>query len=117
MDHPPTCNPPGTPSPSCDGKVLTMPNNPQESRCYELRLQGHLGQHWSTWFSGLTLTHEDDGTTTLRGAVIDQAQLHGMLAKIRDLGATLLSVTAAEHHPDPPTRRQDTNSPHRGGAR
>ena len=59
---------------------------------YELRVDGHLDQHWSTWFGGLTLTHDDDGTTTLRGPVADQAELHGLLAKVRDLGATLLSV-------------------------
>ena len=63
---------------------------------YELRVQGHLDQHWSTWFGGLTLTHVDDGNTTLRGPVADQAELHGLIAKVRDLGATLLSVTAVD---------------------
>jgi hypothetical protein len=57
---------------------------------------GHLDEHWSTWFGGLTLIREDDGTTTLRGAVIDQAELHGLLAKVRDLGAPLLSVNASD---------------------
>jgi hypothetical protein len=61
---------------------------------YELRIAGHLDEHWSTWFGGLTLTHTDDGTTILRGPVTDQAELHGLLAKVRDLGATLLSVRA-----------------------
>lgn len=60
---------------------------------YEIRLAGHLDDHWSTWFGGLTVVHEDDGTTTLRAAVADQAELHGVLAKVRDLGATLISVT------------------------
>jgi hypothetical protein len=59
---------------------------------YELRLQGYLDQHWSAWFGGLTLTNEDDGTTTLRGAVADQAELHGLLVKVRDLNLTLISV-------------------------
>ncbi len=59
---------------------------------YELRIDGHLDQHWSAWFGGLTLTHADDGTTTLRGQVTDQAGLHGLLTKVRDLGVTLLSV-------------------------
>ena len=59
---------------------------------YELRIEGHLDEHWSAWFGGLTLTREDDGATTLRGAVADQAELHGLLAKVRDLGATLISV-------------------------
>ena len=61
--------------------------------CYELRIQGHLDQHWSTWFGGLTITHHHDGTTTLHGVVTDQSQLHGLLAKVRDLGITLVSVT------------------------
>ncbi len=60
--------------------------------CYELRVEGHLDEHWSTWFGGLTLTREDDGTTTLRGEVTDQAELHGMLAKVRDIGAALILV-------------------------
>ena len=60
---------------------------------YELRIEGHLDPHWSAWFGGLTITHDDDGTTTLRGLVTDQSELHGLLAKVRDLGVTLLSVT------------------------
>jgi len=59
---------------------------------YELRVEGHLGEYWSTWFGGMALIREDDGTTTLRGIVTDQAELHGLLAKVRDLGATLISV-------------------------
>jgi hypothetical protein len=60
---------------------------------YELRIAGHLDRHWSSWFGGFELTHEDDVTTTLRGVVADQSELHGLLAKVRDLGATLISVT------------------------
>jgi hypothetical protein len=67
---------------------------PQAPTHYELRIEGHLDQHWAAWFGGLTLTCEDDGTTTLRGAVTDQAELHGLLAKVRDLGATLVSVVS-----------------------
>ena len=63
---------------------------------YVLRVDGHLDEHWSAWFGGLTLTREEDGTTTLRGAVTDQAELHGLLAKIRDLGAPLLSVHTSD---------------------
>jgi hypothetical protein len=62
---------------------------------YELRVEGHLDEHWSAWFGGLTLTREDDGTTTLRGPVTDQAELHGLLSKIRDLGAPLLAVNTS----------------------
>ena len=60
---------------------------------YELRIAGHLDQHWSAWFGGLAVSHENDGTTTLRGTVRDQSDLYGLLAKVRDLGATLISVT------------------------
>ena len=59
---------------------------------YELRVEGHLDERWATWFDGLTLFRGDDGTTTLRGGVTDQAELHGLLAKVRDIGATLISV-------------------------
>lgn len=70
---------------------------------YELRIAGHLNDHWSTWFDGMILSHEDDGTTILRGSVTDQAKLHGLLAKVRDLGVTLISVTStrAGHDADP----------------
>jgi hypothetical protein len=63
---------------------------------YELRIEGHLDEYWSAWFGGLTLNREDDGTTTLRGAVTDQAALYGLLAKVRDLGATLISVNTID---------------------
>ena len=63
---------------------------------YRLRVNGHLDQHWSTWFGDLTLTHEEDGTSCLTGAVADQAQLHGLLTKVRDLGVTLISVEVVD---------------------
>jgi GTPase len=59
---------------------------------YELRVEGHLDESWSTWFGGMALIREDDGTTTLRGLVADQAALHGLITKVRDLGATLIWV-------------------------
>ena len=59
---------------------------------YQLRVEGHLDTHWSAHLDDLALTLEDDGTTTLTGLVQDQSQLHGLLAKIRDLGLTLISV-------------------------
>ena len=74
---------------------MTTPNLPQAPMRYELRIEGHLDQRWSAWFGGLALVHEDDGTTVLRGAVTDQAELHGVLAKVRDLGITLISITPA----------------------
>jgi hypothetical protein len=68
--------------------------NKQEPARYELRISGHLDDHWSAWFGGSTLTRESDGTTTLRGPVVDQAALHGLLDRIRDLGVELISVQA-----------------------
>jgi hypothetical protein len=59
---------------------------------YEIRVAAHLDDRWSGWFDDLTLTAHRDGTTSLTGPVADQAQLHGLLAKIRDLGLTLVSV-------------------------
>ena len=59
---------------------------------YEVRVEGHLDEHWSIWFGGVDLTHEVDGTTTLCAVVQDQAALHGLLARVRDLGLALVSV-------------------------
>ena len=59
---------------------------------YEIRVKGHLNAHWADWFDGLTLTQESEGTTLLSGPVIDQAALHGLLGKVRDLGLPLIAV-------------------------
>ena len=59
---------------------------------YQIRIEGHLGHQWADWFEGLTLTALDNGETLLTGAVVDQAALHGVLRKVRDLGIPLLSV-------------------------
>jgi hypothetical protein len=67
--------------------------------CYRIRVDGHLDDHWSAWFGQLTLTYESDGTTSLSGLVSDQAQLHGLLMKVRDLGVTLISVEVIEPAP------------------
>ena len=63
---------------------------------YEFRVEGHLDDHWSAWLGDLTITRHHDGTSTLTGPVADQAQLHGVLARLRDIGATLLSLNAVE---------------------
>ena len=68
---------------------------------YEIRLKGHLEARWVKWFDGLTITLEEDGDTLLTGPVIDQAALHGLLKKVRDLGMPLVSVSPVE--PGPPT--------------
>jgi RimJ/RimL family protein N-acetyltransferase len=60
---------------------------------YQIRVAGHLDEHWSAWLDGFALTRGDDGTTVITGPVADQAQLHGVLARVRDLGVPLLSLT------------------------
>ena len=67
-----------------------------ESGLYEIRVKGHLADRWAGWFEGLTITLEEDGDTLLTGPVIDQAALHGLLKKTRDLGIPLLSVNRIE---------------------
>ena len=68
---------------------------------YEIRLEGHLEARWVKWFDGLSITLEEDGDTLLTGPVIDQAALHGLLKKVRDLGLPLVSVSPVE--PGTPT--------------
>jgi len=60
---------------------------------YEIRVQGHLDQRWSTWFDGLTISYEGDDITLLRGLIVDEAALHGVLNKARDLALPLLAVS------------------------
>lgn len=60
-----------------------------EAERYEIRVRGHLDQHWTTWLGTAELDHNRDGTSTLRTTPIDQAQLHGLLAQLRDIGATM----------------------------
>ena len=64
---------------------------------YQIRLKGHLDSQWTDWFDGLTITLEEDGNTLLSGPVVDQAALHGLLKKVRDLGMPLVSVYPVEH--------------------
>ena len=74
--------------------MSTMPVDDQHGpSIYEIRVRGHLGSRWSEWFDGLLLTYHGDGTTVLRGHLADQAHLHGLLDKVRDLGLTLISVS------------------------
>ena len=70
--------------------------DPDQPMIYQIRLKGHLGQQWAASFEGLTLTLEEDGDTLLTGPVTDQAALHGLLRKVRDLGLSLLSVNRVE---------------------
>jgi hypothetical protein len=68
---------------------------------YQIRINGHLDSQWTDWFGGLSITLEDNGDTLLTGLVVDQAALHGLLKRVRDLGLPLVSVSPVE--PGPPT--------------
>ncbi len=72
---------------------------------YQIRIEGHLGPGWANWFEGLSITLEDNGDTLLTGAVVDQAALHGLLKKVRDLGVPLVSVNRL----DPGSAHQSTD--------
>lgn len=79
------------------GKVKQrMKTNHPQPEIFEIRLQGHLGEEWTSWFEGMTITLTEDGDTVLTGPVVDQAALHGILKKVRDLGLTLISVNPCE---------------------
>jgi hypothetical protein len=78
---------------------------------YEIRLQGHLAPRWAAWFDGLSLLNDGDGTTALRGPVIDQAALHGVLQKVRDTGLPLLSVTRLDPLQPPTSTSPPRQSP------
>lgn len=86
-----------------------MPDDSRPPTRYDLRVTGHLDPHWSGWFGGSVIIHHDDGTTVVRCVVTDQAELHGLLVKVRDLGATLVSVTPVDA--DDPHHRSGGNSP------
>ena len=92
--------------------------HPDDPGRYEIRVQGHLETRWAAWFDGMALTPESDGTTTIHGPVVDQAALHGLLRKLRDIGLPLLSI--AQALPGPPvalavsskTSPRTTRTPH-----
>ena len=77
-------------------------SDPGQPAIYQIRLMGHLGSQWTDWFGGLTITLAEEGETLLTGPVADQAALHGLLKKVRDLGMPLVSVNRIqinETHP------------------
>jgi hypothetical protein len=69
-----------------------MANKLDQPMVYQIRIEGHLGPKWTAWFGGLSITQEDNGETLLTGPVVDQAALHGLLRKVRDLGMPLISA-------------------------
>ena len=71
-------------------------SNPMQSRIYQIKIEGHLGNHWSEWLENLTITRDEDGNTLLTGPVVDDAALHGILKKVRDLGLPLISFNQME---------------------
>ena len=76
----------------------------REAGWYEIGLKGHLDSRWTAWFDGLSLSNEIDGTATISGPVVDQAALHGLLQKVRDIGVALISVTrVGEEQAEAPT--------------
>lgn len=77
-------------------KVRVVSDKLNEPMAYQIRVQGHLGPQWTDWFGGLTITLEDNGDTLLTGSVEDQAALHGLLRKVRDLGMPLISAVRVE---------------------
>jgi hypothetical protein len=72
---------------------LNPKTDPSQPVVYQIRIKGHLDSKWSDWFEGQTITQEDNGDTLLTGPVVDQAALHGLLKRVRDIGLTLISLT------------------------
>src|SRR4051794_36819093 len=96
-------------------ETYTVPEEHDEPGFYVIRVKGHLEDRWAARFAGLTLTRADNGNTLLTGRVVDQAALHGLLRKVRDLGLPLISVIGVQ--PAQPMRPQSnrkwTPAPHR----
>ncbi len=73
-----------------------MSNEPDRAMVYQIRIKGHLGPKWAAWFGDVSITLDDNGDTLLTGSVADQAALHGLLRKVRDLGMPLISAIRVE---------------------
>ena len=86
-----------------------MTNNGSDHINYKIIIKGRLDERWSEWFEGMVFTHESDGTTTLSGPLPDQAALHSILLKIRDMNLTLVSFTQSESTPENQTNESTPN--------
>ena len=78
---------------------------------YAFDVQGHLDAHWAEWLGDLRITHNPDGTSTLVGLIVDQVELHGVLAKLRDLGVTLIGVASQQDIPETELRTGEEGGP------
>jgi hypothetical protein len=78
-----------------------------QSMIYQIRIKSHLAPHWTDWFEGLHITQEDNGDTLLTGPVVDQAALHGLLKKVRDLGMPLVSVNPVQSYSPQPKHESE----------
>ena len=94
-----TCCDDRSPRPLLASPAMSTRTAAGDADWYEIHLQGRLDPRWATWFDGMTVTTDADGTTLIRGPVADQAALHGLLARLRDLGLPLLSVTQVTRRP------------------
>ena len=80
--------------------IGTCTGSSQYTLCYEIRFKGHLDDHWTAWFHGCSLTREEDGTTVMVAPVVDQAELFGLVNKVRDLSLSLISVNEVKPNDD-----------------
>lgn len=94
---------------------FTLPTDSGQPPVYQIRIKGHLGPQWADWFDGLTVTLEDTDETLLTGPVADQAALHGVLKKVRDLGMPLLSVVCVAPAQAVASDVSDVQHPHERG--
>jgi hypothetical protein len=93
---------------------LNSSSHLSEPQVYQIRLKGQLGREWTDWFESLTITLDEDGDTLLTGPVVDQAALHGLLKKVRDLGLRLLSINPIEPDQAAATAADLNQSPTKG---
>lgn len=94
---------------------FTLPTDSGQPPVYQIRIKGHLDPQWADWFDGLTVTLEATGETLLTGPVVDQAALHGVLKKVRDLGMPLLSVVCVAPAQAVASDVSDVQHPHERG--